>query len=437
MQIKYYLLLLLFATATVLKAQRPATKAEHDEDARVLKIISQAMPHDIEEAPEPGERCDHGEGLNSSDLTGIGGFYNNMNFVTRNTFKHQYKINYQFTRIPAELAGKLNPLIDEAKGKMDEGSLTLVDKITHCDITVIVNGNFCSNAGFANVQKIASPYGNTAYSDAKGYNTTLFFGDVWKTSIKTEDRDVDNGRVVKAYEVCGNASLAVGTLIQSIVVNIDGHPEMADYIMRKINWAAIKGLLGTGRIMDDISQSDTKKFFIEKPVSPVPGANTVSFIYVDENGNEKQFNASSSKHDLPNCAILRNHNENLQVMEFARTEVRLTDDNDNLKWFRIAIPVLRTTGAATATWQSNHDYEVEWGAMPGLVKNAQVLFPDNMEITITKWAPVGDFIEGTFSGSATSHDPTDPLSNTMIKYTVKSGKFRMRRVADEGPVAGL
>jgi len=434
---KYRLLLLLLVTATLVLGQRPATKAEHDEDARVLKIISQAMPHDIEEAPDPEERCDHGEGLSSSDLSGISGFYNNMNFVTRNTFEHQYKIDYQFTKIPAELAGKLNTLVDEAKAKMDEASITLLDKLTHCNITIIVNSNYCSNAGGSSFQKTNSPYTNTVFTNGKGYNTVLFFGDKWKTAVKTEDHDGDNGGIVKKYAICGNASLAVGTVIQSIVVSVDGHPVMADYLMQKINWQAIKELLGTGKITDDVSQSDTKKFFAEKPVTPVPGANTVSFTYVDDNGNEKQFSASSSKHDLPNCAILRNHNENLQVMEYAKTECRLTDDKDNQKWFRIAIPVLRTTGTATATGQSNHDYEVEWSAMPGSEKNAQVLSPDNMEITITKWVSVGDFIEGTFSGTATSHDPADPLSSTLIKYTITNGKFRMRRIADEGHAAGL
>ena len=58
----------------IANAQRPATKAETAEDARVLSILSKSMPHTVDGALEPAERSN-----GSSDISGTTGFDNNAN----------------------------------------------------------------------------------------------------------------------------------------------------------------------------------------------------------------------------------------------------------------------------------------------------------------------------------------------------------------------
>jgi len=148
---------------------------------------------------------------------------------------------------------------------------------------------------------------------------------------------------------------------------------------------------------------------------------------VDSNGHEKLFNATSTTHDLRNCALLRNHNENAKILQDAHMDLRIADGKDPNILFTISLPIIRSTGTVTATYQSDYDYQVMWRGNPDLNHSFS---PGEMTISITKWAPVGDFIEGTFSGTATLSDHND-FSTEKPKYIIKNGKFRIRRIADE------
>lgn len=442
---KYILLtasvLLLLVTAN---AQRPSTKAEHDEDARVLQIISYSMPKNIPEAPDPDERSNNGIGGNTSDLSGISGFHNNMNFVTRNTFQHYYKADYNFKKIPEELEAALNPILNQAKDKTDIASLETIYKMSNCTIIVSVNQFDIGNEihSFYPVAAFKSPYAEVAYHDSKGYETILFFGNC-KPVLSSEEAEGPDGKPGRIYKVEDKAKLQIGTVIQTIAISISAHPAIAAYMLKHMDVEKIKALLGTGKITDDMSETDLKKYFAEKAVKPVPGMNMISFTYTDETGIDQNFYLEGTPRPIPSgggihdCSILVNHNENPKVLENAEVTMKLADksyDND----FNMSLPIVRTTGSVIATYETDYDYSIMWSV--NLVNNRKeklILVPDEMHITITKWAPVGDFIEGTFYGTATSRDPKDPLTTTRLHYTIKNGKFKMRRIEDYMQTPGL
>lgn len=415
-------LAILYLNSSICLAQRPATAAETAEDARVLKILSAAMPHEIEGAPDPAERS-----FGSSNITGISGFYNDMNFATRDVFDHQYTISYQFTQAPPELKDK----IEAAKAKND---IEYIYALSHCDVEVYVNSSFTIPYFLSPVKKASTSYSSTVYTgsdlldnekNVKG--NFVFFGNNWIVKPDALDAEDVFGKPQKRYSLTAKLNTHPGTDIQGIVVFIKGHPDVTDLIVKKINWQKISGLLGTGKITDDESASELKKYYAEKPVNPVPGNNTLSFIYIDENGKEKTYAITSSKHDLSNCALLRNHNENPKVLQEAHIDFRIQDDKDQNKLFTISLPIIRTTGTVTATYESDYDYQIMWR---GNTDANHSFTASAIEISLIKWAPVGEFLEGSFSGTATINDHND-FSTKKPSFTIKNGKFRIRRIADE------
>ncbi len=399
-----------------LHAQRAATVAEKEEDVRVIKILSAAMPHEVEGAPDPSERSFAG-----SDLSGVSGFYNDQNFVTRDVFNHQYTISYEFTKAPDALKEK----IDAAKAKND---LTYLAGVSICEVQVYVNSSMPMPYSLTAMKKINRPYCSAVYRDTKETDGTfLFFGNNWSVKPNVSDGDDENGKPQKRYSLNAKLNTHPGADIQGILVYITGNADIANLMMKQIDWQKISSLLGTGKIKDDESESGLKKYFVEKPVTPVAGNNTISFTYVDKDGKEKLFSIISSKHDLSNCALLRNHNENPKIMQEAHIDFRIQDDKDANKLFHLSLPIIRTTGVVSATYQSDYDYQIMWRGNPDVNHSFSA---SSVEIKLIRWAPVGDFLEGTFSGTATLDDHND-ASTEKPSYTIKNGKFRIRRIADQ------
>ncbi|MGC4101678.1 hypothetical protein [Ferruginibacter sp.] len=402
--------------SVALHAQRPATKAEKEEDARVIKILSAAMPHEMEGAEDPAERSFAG-----SDLSGVSGYYNDMNFATRDVFEHQYTISYQFTKAP-------EPLKEKVAAAQARNDLDYLMAVTSCDVQVYVNSSMPMPYSLTAMKKITRPYCSNIYRDTKETDGTfLFFGNNWNVKPTVTDGEGDNGKTQKRYSLNTKLNTHPGTDIQGILVYVKGHADIADLVMKQINWQSISDLIGTGKIKDDESESDLKKYFAEKPVTPVPGNNSLSFIYVDKDGKEKTFSLSSSKHDLTNCALLRNRNENPKIMQDANIDFRIQDDKDANRLFHMSLPIIRTTGKVTATYQSDYDYKIMWR---GNTDPDHSFTAVSIDIKLTKWAAVGDFLEGTFSGTATINDHNDP-STEKPAFVIKNGKFRIRRIADQ------
>jgi hypothetical protein len=399
-------------------AQRPATRAEHDEDARVLKILSQAMPHNLEGAAE-SERSD-----GSSNINGLTGFYNNTNFSTRDIFQHQYTITYEYSKAPDALKEK----IETAKNK---NNLKYVFGSSFCEIQFWVNSNFTESNfpySLSPVKKINTAYCSNAYRDESGSDFTfLFFGNNWSVSPSSYMAEDENGKPQKRFFLKTTFNSHSGTIIQGILVYIQGNADLADIILKQVDWKKINGLIGTGDFKDDESEGELKKYFAEKAVPAVAGINTFSFTMVAEDGATKDVVISSSKHDRSNCVRLRNHNENPKLMQDVHMDFYITDDTDPNLLFMLSLPIIRTTGTVTATFDSDYDYQVMWR---GNTDANHSFSPVSIEIHLSKWVPVGDFLEGTFSGTATLKDHNN-FSTEVPKYTIKNGKFRLRRINDE------
>jgi hypothetical protein len=202
---------------------------------------------------------------------------------------------------------------------------------------------------------------------------------------------------------------------------------VADMMIQKIDWTKISNLISTGAITDNTDESTLKKYFAENQVAVVPGKNVISFTMVAEDGTSKDVVISSSKNDFSNSACLRNHNENPKVMQEAHIDFHITDEKDGNLLFMISLPIIRTTGTVTATYESGYDYQIMWR---GNTDANHSFSPESIVINLTKWAPVGDFLEGTFSGTATLKDHNN-FSTDVPKYIIKNGKFRLRRIKDE------
>jgi hypothetical protein len=412
------LLVSLFISASLI-AQRPATRAETEEDARVLKILSAAMPHN----PEGAEESERSNG--HSSLEGITGFHNDRNFVTRDAFDHQYTITYEYTRVlPAALKEK----IEAAK---DRNDMEYVLGSSSCEIQVYVNSFLPESSlpySLSPVKKISSSYCNNTYRDANGRDFTfLFFGKNWSVNPVSSPAEDEQGKPQTRYTMKTTLSTHPGTDIQGIFILVKSTADLADIFFKQIDWEKINGLLGTGKIQDDETESALKKYFPEKPVAPVAGNNSLSFTYVDEKGVEKQFVINSSKHDLSNGARLRNHNENPKLLQDAHIDLSIRDDKDPNKLFSLSLPIIRTTGTVTATFQSDYDYQIMWRGNPDVNHSFTATA---IGITLLNWAPVGDFLEGTFQGTATLNDHND-FSTEKPAYTIKNGTFRIRRITDE------
>jgi len=408
---------LLLCSCTIF-AQRPATKAEHDEDARVLKILSEAMPHDLDGAAI-SERSD-----GSSDISGLTGFHSNTNFATRDIFRHQYSITYEFTKAPEALKEK----IENAKKGND---FKYIIGASTCEIECWVNSTFTGDNfpySLRPVKKINSAYCPEVYRDEAGADMTfLFFGNNWAVSPASYDAEDENGRPQKRFILKTKLNSHIGTTIQGIMVYIKGNADLADIIMKQVDWEKINRLVGTGDIKDDISETDLKKYFVEKTVAPVPGKNTLSFTMIAADGTSKDVVISSAKSDFSNGACLRNHNENPQVLQEAHMDFHITDDKNENLLFMMSLPIIRTTGTVTASFESDDNYQVMWR---GNTDVNHSFSPATIVINLTRWAPEGDFLEGTFSGTATLSDHND-FSVDKPVYTIKNGRFRMRRIKDQ------
>ena len=412
---KVFVLTALFAPF-ILTAQRPATAAETAEDARVLSILSQSMPHEIDNWLDEGERS-----FGVSSLTGTTGFYNDMNFATRDIFDHQYTITYRLVNAPEALKQKAAI----AKTEKDFAEL---EGASRCEINILVNSADDKIKASSAFTKLNLPYCSNAYRDAaKQECTVLYFGKNWTLNPAAETVEDDRGKTYKNYFINTKLKKSIGTVVQSIQVIIKCNGDVADMMMSKINWGKINSLLGTGAIADNTDETDLKKYFAEKTVANVPGKNTLSFTMIGEDGVAKSFSVSSSKIEFANSAILRNHNENPKVLQEAHIDFHIEDDKNRAMSFMMSLPIIRTTGQVTATYQSDYDYQVMWR---GNTDDNHSFSPDTIIINLVKWAPVGDFLEGTFSGTATLRDHND-FSTQVPRYEIKNGKFRIRRIADQ------
>ncbi|MFN8355020.1 MAG: hypothetical protein U0Y10_11270 [Spirosomataceae bacterium] len=404
MRIYLFILLSWLSTLSGSLAQRPSSNAEKAEDQRILQLLAKAMPRNVEDwEVESGE----------TKTEGTTGFYHSFDFQRKDVFEHSYQISYRLTKIPESIREKARKAITENVREYE-----YLENATLCQVEVLVNATKACNATYTPFKKINSDTGGQTFRDAAGKEYTyVFFGDKWTFTPSIDETET------KKYCLKANPHNTFGTTVQSIEVIIHADGQVADQFMAQMDWKAIKSLLGTGTILEKLDRS-----VVEKPIPPIAGPNTVEFTVEMEDGTIRQVRMLSNEHSLRNCARLRNHNPNPNVTDAAHMDISLYDDKDANKGITISLPIIRTTGEVTATHDSDSDYLIMWRVN---LSADEWLGAEQVNIQLTGWATIGDFIEGTFSGTATYKKGVNNFDSVLPKAKITNGKFRVRRIQDE------
>jgi hypothetical protein len=115
-------------------------------------------------------------------------------------------------------------------------------------------------------------------------------------------------------------------------------------------------------------------------------------------------------------------------------KIDISDDKDQTITASMLIPIVNDTGTVVATYQSDYDNIISWIAGFEVYR----LSPQQITITITKWAAIGDFMEGTFSGTASliNNNKIYDSDNPPPTVIIKNGRFRIKRVKDQTGYGG-
>jgi hypothetical protein len=168
--------------------------------------------------------------------------------------------------------------------------------------------------------------------------------------------------------------------------------------------------------------------------------NSLSYTITEQNGNTREIIITSAAKAV---------NEQSGYFNTARVDLAHTDgdgkkepvlklDINNEKNQNISaammVPFVNDTGSAEITSQSNYDNLNTWV----MHFDGYRVSPQNIIITITKWAQVGDFMEGIFSGTASlvQENKMYDSDNPAPVVNIKNGKFRIKRVKDQTGYGG-
>ncbi|MBS1736081.1 MAG: hypothetical protein JSS98_05675 [Bacteroidetes bacterium] len=164
--------------------------------------------------------------------------------------------------------------------------------------------------------------------------------------------------------------------------------------------------------------------------------NTLSYTLVDSKGISKEISitSASGKTGFFNAVrIDRIHtDENGEKQPITKADIH-NQKNENIN-ATFYVPIIDKTATAVATYETDYNHTVGWHA----AFDGYRLSPQNIIIAITKWAAVGDFMEGTFSGTATliKENTIYDNENPAPTCTIQNGKFRIKRVNDQTSYGG-
>ncbi|MBS1738725.1 MAG: hypothetical protein JSS98_19265 [Bacteroidetes bacterium] len=183
---------------------------------------------------------------------------------------------------------------------------------------------------------------------------------------------------------------------------------------------------------------------------PVPAAkqiapskedfNTLSFTLIDDKGISKEIAITAASEKVLNPGSYFNAARVDKIHTDGNGEkepvLKVNIQNEKNQSISVALyaPIINTPGTATATKETNYDNSIGWYAN----LEGYRLSPQSILISITKWASVGDFIEGTFTGTAFlikenmvyDNDNPAPVCN------IQNGKFKIKRVKDQSGYGG-
>ncbi|MBN8820972.1 MULTISPECIES: hypothetical protein [unclassified Spirosoma] len=392
---------------------RPALEAETAEDERVKTIIQKALPHDL-----PDWRVE-----DESKTTGVTWFHDGGAAV-KYPFAHGYSIRYvrqnvseaekdQWRKIAVDVAG-VQKMLDE----------------TECEIKVRVNGFSSRLETDGTAQKRGFPSFDLALIGP--HESRLMMGIGWNTA-KAEA--LDDQRM--AYSLLAPLNRAMPmTQIQTVLLEVKGSPAVLDYFLKQMDIAALRTLVGAQKISNQaISSAKAVANEVEKPLTnPLAGINEIEFTL---NGGNFQNRHIRLKHSSDGeFGYLRNNHPNPTTTENAVTRILIQEDDDfktKMKsgFLDITIPFIRKTGT----------FEVYAGAEKASFSGGincwdgcEYSFDANgLTVTVTRYDPVGGFIEGTFTGDVkVGYRLNQPLDNDQKKRPNAqiNGRFKVRRKAD-------
>lgn len=389
---------------------RPALEAETAEDERVKKIIQKAFPHDL-----PDWRVE-----DESKTDGATWFHDG-GVAVKYPFGHGFSIRYVRQNVSEAEREKWRKVAVDVAGiqkMMDE---------TECEIKVRVNSFSSRLETDGTAPQRAIPAFDLALVGP--HESRLAVGTGWMAKSETlEDQRM-------AYSLAAPVNRTVPmTQIQTVLIEVKGSPTVLDYFLKNTDVAALRALVGQQKVVRPTVVASTVARG-EKPLAkPVAGVNEIEFTL---DGGDFQNRRIRLKHsDQGEFGYLRNNHPNPGVTENAVTRILIQEDDDfktkNKSGFLdITIPFIRKTGEFTVYPGAE---KASFAGGINCWDGCEYSFDaDGLKVSITRYDPVGGFIEGTFTGEVkVVYKASQPLDNDQKKRPNAhiTGRFKVRRKAD-------
>lgn len=390
---------------------RPALESETAEDHRVKKIIQKAFPHDL-----PDWRVD-----DESKTEGVTWFHDGGSAV-KSPFGHGFFIRYVRQNVSEAEKEKWR------KVAVDMAGIQKMQDETECEIKVRVNGFSSRLETDGTATKRTVPSFDLVLVGP--HESRLAMGTGWTSKSEM----LDDQRMAYSWAAPLNRTVPM-TQVQTVILELKGSPAVLDYFLKNMDVAALRALIGQQNVNSLTATANAGAKVVEKPLTkPLPGLNEIEFTL---NGGDFQNRLIRLKHSAQGeFGYLRNNHPNPAITENAVTRILVQEDDDfktkNKSGFLdITIPFIRKTG----------EFEVypnaEKASFVGGVNcwdGCEYSFDaDRLKVSITRYDPVGGFIEGTFAGEVkVVYKASQPLDNDQKKRPNAQidGRFKVHRQAD-------
>ncbi|MFN8291510.1 MAG: hypothetical protein U0U70_14735 [Chitinophagaceae bacterium] len=175
------------------------------------------------------------------------------------------------------------------------------------------------------------------------------------------------------------------------------------------------------------------------PVSAA-GMNSLSCTIEEQDGRQRGLTITSApkpvseKSDYFNTARVDLAHTDADGNKQPVLKLDISDQKNQSLSAAMMVPLINDTGTVVVTYQSNYDNINNWD----IHLDGYRLGPQTIIIRITRWAPAGDFIEGTFGGTASliKENHQYDNDNPPPTVTISKGTFRIRRVKDQTAYGG-
>lgn len=392
---------------------RSALPAETAEELRVLQAIHDALPRDW-------------KGWKIEDETALQGreWFHEGGEASKYPFQHEYKITYVIDLTPEEAQRRRTAFERDTRDMMVK--VEELEAGTRVEVQIWVNYfEDETRSKTAPATKTVSPFNLTLWGPKAG---KFFLGD-WKL---TKNQPTDDG-VELACRAVKRTDISMGQ-IQALKMYIKTTPAIREEFLKKLNTQGLKALIGQSFLNQKAITVSTAK---EKPLAkPLEGKN--EFWYTVDGGPFTNQKVMIKHSETMEQAYLRNNHPDPNVTQNAVTRLLIQEDGDTklrtpYPFADITVPFIRKTGefdvltseemsGKTATFSTGIGCwnGCEWS-----------ISPVRVHINVTRYDPVGGFVEGTFSGEAIAvYKANEPIEHKPNPIKIKDGYFKIRRKED-------